>query len=42
VIERVERRQTRDTAPEWPALLPELDALLAMRRDEPSLAARPN
>ncbi len=34
------RRQTRLTAPEWPALLPELDALLVMRRDEPSLAAR--
>lgn len=34
------RRQTRDTAGEWPALLPELDALLVMRRDESSSAAR--
>ena len=32
------RRQTRETAPEWPGLLPELDALLVMRRDESSLA----
>jgi len=34
------RRQTRGTAPEWAALVPELDALLVLRRDEPSLAAR--
>jgi hypothetical protein len=34
------RRQTCGTAPEWAALLSELDALLVMRRDEPSLAAR--
>jgi hypothetical protein len=34
------RRQTKATAPDWPALLPELDALLVLRRDEPSLAAR--
>jgi hypothetical protein len=34
------RRQTKTTAPDWPALLPELDALLVLRRDEPSLAAR--
>ena len=34
------RRQTRDTSPEWPDLLPELDALLVMRRDESSLAGR--
>ncbi len=32
------RRQTRETAPEWPGLLPELDALLVMRRDESSLS----
>jgi hypothetical protein len=34
------RRQTRDTASQWPQLLPELDALLVMRRDESSSAAR--
>jgi hypothetical protein len=34
------RRQTRGTAPEWPGLLPEVDVLLVMRRDESSLAAR--
>ena len=34
------RRQTRSTAGDWPELLPELDALLVVRRDEPSLAAR--
>jgi|GEM_PF-2192112 len=34
------RRQTRETHPDWAGLLPELDALLVIRRDEPSLAAR--
>jgi hypothetical protein len=34
------RRQTRDSASQWPELLPELDALLVMRRDESSSAAR--
>jgi hypothetical protein len=34
------RRQTRDTFPQWPDLLPDLDALFALRRDENSLAAR--
>lgn len=34
------RGQTRGTAGEWAELLPELDALLVVRRDEPSLAAR--
>jgi hypothetical protein len=34
------RRQTRGTAPGWPALLPELDVLLVTRRDESSLGAR--
>src|SRR5690348_384159 len=34
------RRQTRETHPDWPTLLPELDALLVIRRDESSLAAR--
>lgn len=28
------RRQTRDTAGEWPQLLPELNALFVMRRDD--------
>ena len=34
------RRQTRETYPDWPDLLPELDALLVIRRDEASLGAR--
>jgi hypothetical protein len=34
------RRRTLGTAGEWAGLLPELDALLVLRRDEPSLAAR--
>jgi hypothetical protein len=34
------RRQTRGIAGEWPALLPEVDALLVMRLDERSMAAR--
>jgi hypothetical protein len=34
------RRQTRDTYPEWPALLSDLDALVVTRRDEASLSAR--
>jgi hypothetical protein len=34
------RRQTRDSAPEWPQLLPELDLLLVVRREETSLAGR--
>jgi hypothetical protein len=34
------RRQTRDTAAQWADLLPELDALVAVRRDEGSLASR--
>jgi hypothetical protein len=34
------RRRTRETAPQWADLLPELDALVAVRRDEGSLAAR--
>jgi hypothetical protein len=34
------RRQTRDTYPEWPALLSDLDALIVARRDEASLSAR--
>ncbi|HVT83465.1 MAG TPA: hypothetical protein VHM90_22680, partial [Phycisphaerae bacterium] len=34
------RRQTRDTAAQWSTHLPELDALIVMRRDESSSAAR--
>jgi hypothetical protein len=34
------RRQTRGSYPEWPSLLPELDALVVVRRDEASLSAR--
>jgi hypothetical protein len=34
------RGQTRATANEWAGLLPELDALIVLRRDESSLAAR--
>jgi hypothetical protein len=34
------RGRTRQTARDWPALLPELDALLVLRREETSLAAR--
>ncbi len=34
------RRQTRDTFSQWPELLPELDALIVVRRDEGSLASR--
>jgi hypothetical protein len=34
------RRATRETFGEWPALLPEVDCLLVVRRDERSLAAR--
>jgi hypothetical protein len=34
------RRQTRETFRAWPQLLPDLDALLVIRRDEGSLAAR--
>lgn len=33
------RRQTRSTAPAWADLLPEVDALLVMRRDEPGSPA---
>lgn len=34
------RRQSRSTAGKWPELLPELDALVAVHRDEFSLSAR--
>jgi hypothetical protein len=34
------RRQTRESFREWAELLPELDALFVIRRDEASLAAR--
>ncbi len=34
------RRQTRGTAGCWPELLPEVDALVVVLRDQPSLAAR--
>lgn len=34
------RRQTRETSGQWGELLPELDALLVVRRDEGSLAGR--
>lgn len=34
------RRATRETFGEWPALLPEVDALFVVRRDERSLPAR--
>lgn len=34
------RRATRNSALRWPELLPDLDALVVVRRDEPSLAAR--
>ncbi len=34
------RRQTRETAGQWAELLPDLDALLVIRRDEGSLAGR--
>ena len=34
------RRQTRETAGQWAELLPELDALFVIRRDEGSLAGR--
>lgn len=34
------RRQSRATVSEWPELLPDLDALLVVRRDEPSLVGR--
>ena len=34
------RRQTRETFRDWPELLPELDALMVIRRDEGSLAGR--
>jgi hypothetical protein len=34
------RRQTRGTHPEWATLLPELDCLIAVKRDEPTLASR--
>ncbi len=34
------RRHTKETAREWAELLPELDALVVVRRDEGSLAAR--
>jgi len=34
------RRQTRGTAAAWPELLPELDAMLVVLRDQPSLTAR--
>src|SRR5205814_9876784 len=33
------RRQTRSTAHRWAELLPDVDALLVMRRDEPGSAA---
>ena len=31
------RRQTRESSPQWPALLPETDALFVVRRDERAL-----
>ena len=34
------RRQSRGTEAHWAELLPEIDALLVVRRDEPSLAGR--
>ncbi len=34
------RRQSRPTVNQWPQLLPEIDALLVVRRDQPSLTAR--
>lgn len=34
------RRQSRPTVNQWSELLPEIDALLVVRRDEPSLAGR--